>query len=102
MLILLDTTAILNDPLCRGIAWRVVAHAAPAWNLRLFVPEVVVAEAIAGYRRRIAEALVGLQRWGDKHAGPLGLGSVREAAEAALNEAASSYPASLREALSDL
>jgi PIN domain len=102
MFILLDTTAILSDPLCAGTAWRVLAHAEPAWNLRVFVPEVVVAEAIAGYRRRITEALVGFQRWGDKHAGPLGLRSVREAAEAALEEAASSYPARLREALNDL
>jgi hypothetical protein len=102
MFILLDTTAILSDPLCSGTAWRVIAHAAPAWNLRVFVPEVVVAEAVAGYRRRIADSLAGLQRWGDKYAGPLGLRSVREAAEAALKEVASSYPANLRKLLNDL
>jgi PIN domain len=102
MFILLDTTAILSDPLCAGTAWRVVAHAAAAWNLRVFVPEVVVAEAIAGYRRRIHEAQVGFQRWADKHAGPLGLRSVHEAAQAELEEAVSSYPARLRETLNAL
>ena len=66
------------------------------------MPEVAVAEAIAGYRRRIEEAKAGLQRWGDKHAGPLGLRSAQEAAQAALEEAASSYPGILREALDDL
>lgn len=28
MLILLDATALLSDPLCTGTAWRVIAHAA--------------------------------------------------------------------------
>ncbi len=102
MLILLDATALLSDPLCTGIAWRVTAHAAPAWNLRIIVPEVVVVEAIAGYRRRVAEAQVGLQRWGDKHARPLALGLAQKAAEAELEEAASSYSARLHEALNDL
>jgi hypothetical protein len=73
MLVLLDTTAIMNDPLLSGAAWRVIAHGASGWGLEVLVPEVVVIEASAGYVRRIEEARTGLDRWGQKHAGVLGL-----------------------------
>src|ERR1017187_4063494 len=97
MLVLLDTTAIMSDPMCGGIAWKVLANAASAWSVQVLVPEVVLVEAVAGYQRRVAEAAVGLARWADKHAGPLGLAKVQEAAEGALADAASSYTARLRE-----
>jgi hypothetical protein len=32
MLLVLDTTALLADPMCSGTAWRVVAHASRAWG----------------------------------------------------------------------
>jgi hypothetical protein len=102
MLVVLDTTAIISDPLCGGLAWRVLATAAPAWNVQVYVPEVVIIEAIAGYQRRIVEAAVGLTRWADKHAGPLGLAEVHQMSDRALVEAASSYAGRLRESLQEL
>ena len=102
MLVVLDTTAIMSDPLCGGLAWRVLATAAPAWNVQVYVPEVVVIEAVAGYQRRIVEAAVGLTRWADKHAGPLGLAEAHQMSDRALVEAASSYAGRLRESLQEL
>ena len=92
----------MSDPLCGGLAWRVLATAAPAWNVQVYVPEVVIIEAIAGYERRVAEAAVGLTRWADKHVGPLGLAEAYQISDRALVEAASSYAGRLRESLQDL
>jgi PIN domain len=102
MLVLLDTTALMSDPTCGGVAWRILANAASAWNVQVHVPEVVLIEAIAGYQRRVAEAAVGLTRWADKHAGPLGLSDVHRISDRALADAASAYPARLREFLASL
>ena len=102
MLVLLDATAIMSDPTCGGISWRVLANAASAWNVQVYVPEVVLIEAIAGYQRRVAEAAVGLTRWAGRHVGPLGLAEAHETFERGLADAASSYPARLRESLEAL
>jgi PIN domain len=102
MIVLLDTTVLLSDALLRGTAWRVLAQAASAWNLRVFVPEVAIIEASAGYQRMVADAQLGLERWNDKHSARLGPLGAREAAEAILAESASSYPARLRESLAEL
>jgi hypothetical protein len=71
MIVLLDTTVLLSDVEFQGAAWRVTAQAAQAWDVRIFVPEVAIAEATAGYERAIAEARTGLERWGSKHSGRL-------------------------------
>jgi hypothetical protein len=102
MLVVLDTTAIMSDPMCAGVAWRVLANARSVWDVHVYVPEVAVIEAVAGYQRRLAEAMVSWERWEQKHGRPLGLTDTVAAAEAALKEAASSYPARLRASLDEL
>jgi hypothetical protein len=104
VIVFLDTTVLLGDVEFRGAAWRVLAQAASAWDVRIFVPEVAITEATGGYLRRIVEAKAGLEGQANKHAG--GLGEISkpawEAADAALSEAASSYPARLRQHLTEL
>ncbi|WP_405919781.1 PIN domain-containing protein [Streptomyces longwoodensis] len=102
MIVLLDTTAFVADPLCSGTAWRVLAHAASAWNVRLAVPEVVIREAVAGYRRRAAEALVGLQRQKDKNGGALGISAIYDRARVDIEAAALRYAEDLQELLSEI
>ncbi|WP_406504074.1 PIN domain-containing protein [Streptomyces sp. NBC_01602] len=102
MIALLDTTAFVADPLCSGTAWRVLAHAASTWNVRLVVPEVVIREAVAGYRRRTAEALVGLQRQKDKNGGALGISAIYDKARADIETAALRYPEDLQELLREI
>jgi hypothetical protein len=102
MLVVLDTTAIMSDPMCAGVAWRVLANARSLWDVHVYVPEVAVIEAVAGYQRRLAEAMVSWERWEQKHGRPLGLTDTVAAAKAALKEAASSYPARLRASLDEL
>jgi hypothetical protein len=102
MLVVLDTTAIMSDPMCAGVAWRVLANARSMWDVQVYLPEVAVIEAVAGYQRRLAEAMVSWERWEQKHGRPLGLTDTMAATEAALKEAASSYPAQLRASLDEL
>ncbi|MGH3202453.1 MAG: PIN domain-containing protein [Streptosporangiaceae bacterium] len=102
MLVVLDTTAILSDPMCAGVAWRILANARSVWGVQVYVPEVVVIEAVAGYQRRLGEATVSWGRWEQKHGRPLGLTEVVEAVDVALKEAASSYPVRLRASLDEL
>jgi hypothetical protein len=102
MLVVLDTTAIMSDPMCMGAAWRILANARSVWDVHVYVPEVVVIEAVAGYQRRLSEATVSWARWEQKHGRPLGLTDVVEAADVALREAASSYPERLRASLDEL
>lgn len=71
MIVLLDTTELMRDPWCNRLAWRVLAQAASAWNLRVVVSEVVIAEAVAGYQRRIDDVGVAFHGFVDKHFGPL-------------------------------
>lgn len=99
MIVLLDATELIRDPFCEGIGWRVLAHAASAWKLRIVVSEVVVAEAVAHYQRHVSEARVGYERWIEKHGGPLGLSDVADAAMAAMTAASKSYGDRLRECL---
>ena len=102
MLILLDTTAIMSDPMCGGIAWRVLANAPSAWDVQIFVPEVVVVEAVAGYQRRLNDAVIGISSWEKKYATLLGLTNVTEAIDTALKESAEAYPVRLRDSLNEL
>ena len=102
MLILLDTTTIMSDPMCRGLAWRVLANAPSEWDVQVFVPEVVLVEAIAGYQRRLNEALVGISSWERKHASLLGMTDVTKAVVTMLKESAAAYPTQLRDSLNEL
>ena len=100
VLVVLDTTELMGDPVCGGIGWRVLAHAVSKWHLRLIVPEVAVAEAVAGYGRAIAEAAVALERF-SKLARRLGFPDASEGAAAAAKEALEGYEERLRKALGD-
>ena len=102
MLVLLDTTTIMSDPLCKGIAWRVLANAPSVWDVQIFVPEVVVVEAIAGYQRRLNDAVISIGNWEKKLATLLGLTNLTETIDTALKESAASYPAQLRDSLNEL
>jgi hypothetical protein len=73
LIVLLDATVIVSDPNCTGVAWRILAHRPRGWKVDPCVTEVVFAEAVAGFGRRIDEAVAGLDRWTAKHAGALGL-----------------------------
>ncbi|WP_179279872.1 PIN domain-containing protein [Actinacidiphila glaucinigra] len=102
MIVLLDTTTFVADPLCRGTAWRVLAHAAATWNVRLAVPEVVIREAVAGYHRRVTEALVGLQRQKEKNGGALGISAIYDKTRVDIEAASSRYGEDLRQLLSEI
>jgi hypothetical protein len=95
VIVVLDTTALVADPLCQGDAWRLLAHAAPAWGVRVATTEVVLAEAIADYRRSIEYAGAALEKWSGKY-GRLGLARARGAAAEEMAVAAESYPERLR------
>jgi hypothetical protein len=53
MIIFIDSNVFIADPHCKGIAWHVLAHAAPAWGLRMATTEVVVAEVLSKYERLV-------------------------------------------------
>ncbi len=102
MLVILDTTAIMNEPHCTGTAFRALAHGAVAWNVRVLVPEVVLIEATAGHKRRINEASAALDGWVRKHAGPLGLGHIRKEVAETLDKESNSYRSILDSTLAEL
>ncbi|MBM0260576.1 PIN domain-containing protein, partial [Micromonospora sp. 4G55] len=91
MIVLLDATVFVKDPMCSGVAWRVLAHRMPAWSVDVRVTEVVIAEAVAGFGRRIDEALVGLDRWSGKHAGALGLSAIASTAHTDISAFKAAY-----------
>ncbi|WP_083933148.1 PIN domain-containing protein [Kribbella catacumbae] len=66
MLVVPDANVLMADPLCRGIAWKIVAHAPSRWNLRVFVLEAIVREAVAGHARSVVEGQAALRRWSRK------------------------------------
>jgi hypothetical protein len=97
----MDTTVFMSDPACSGIAWRTLGRALSPWQLRVYVPEVVVAEAIAGHQRAIERAQAGLTKWAEDGR-RLGYAGLTESALSDLTEAASNYPASLIARLEEL
>jgi len=74
MIVFLDANVVMQDPTCSGVVWQVLAHAPDSWELRLVTSEVVVAEAVAGYERQVAEAIDELSKLASKW-GRLGLGT---------------------------
>jgi hypothetical protein len=60
MIVVLDANALVMDPLCGGIAWRILALGAASWRVSVAVPRVAMIEAVAIYQRRVEEALAGL------------------------------------------
>ena len=102
MIVVLDTTALMADPSLRGTAWAALAHAADVWDVKIVVPEIVLTEAVGGYQRTVAEAMVGLERWATKHVARLQLTKVHEAAQEALVQESADYGQRLADSLNDL
>jgi uncharacterized protein YeaC (DUF1315 family) len=92
----------MSDPLCKGTAWRVLANAPSAWDIQIFLPEVAVLEAVAGYQRRLTEALAGVSSWEKKLGTLLGLTNLTKTLDNALKESAASYPDQFQSSLNEL
>ena len=99
MIVLLDTNAILSDPLLGSTAWKVLAHAARTWRVRVCTTEVVLIEANAGFRRQTEGALVGLARWEDKHLRTVAAPTATQSLRDRLTREAMEYGSMLRGAL---
>ncbi|WP_327188529.1 PIN domain-containing protein [Streptomyces xinghaiensis] len=102
MIVVLDTTAFSSDFMCSGTAWRVLAHASRAWGLQIYVPEVVVAEAIGGYEREISNTSVAIDKVVTKYAGRLGLGQHFGDFLENLQDLRNDYPERLARLIGDL
>ena len=100
MIIVLDATALVSDPLCSGVAWRVLAHARKVWGVRLVISDVSVVESIAGYRRRLLDAAVGLDKWTSRYPA-LGFEVEARAVGEAITRLSDDYPDHLDRALHD-
>lgn len=91
------------DPLCSSTAWRVLAQATRAWGVRVVVPSVVFAEAVGGYQRSAAEALIGFDRWQTKQrARQLGFEAIAAGVGEAINAQADVFEKTLRTRLDDI
>ena len=99
MIVVLDSTVLVSDPLLRGVPWKILAHAARRLGVRLCITEVVLQEATAKYSRRIDDAVVGFERWGAKHSSALGMQSLVAGVRQELLEHAASYGEQLRSLL---
>ncbi|MFW3169225.1 PIN domain-containing protein [Geodermatophilus sp. CPCC 206100] len=68
MIVFLDANILMQDPMCTGVVWQVLAHAPESWSLKLVTSEIAVAEAVAGYERSVVGILDGLEKmtrsWG--------------------------------------
>jgi PIN domain len=96
--VVLDSTVLLSDPLLGGVPWTILAQAARR-GVRLCITEVVLQESIAGYSRRMDEAVVVLERWRSKHAGALGVQPLVAEFAQQLSEHAASYAEQLKSVL---
>jgi hypothetical protein len=99
VIVVLDANAIMQDPMCAGAIWQVLAHAPADWHLRLAVSEVAVAEAVAGYERETQRAILQLEKVA-KSWGRMGAKSDVEALRDALLLRSQRYPEHLASSLS--
>ena len=99
MIVFLDANALMQDPTCSGTVWHVLAHAPDAWSLRLVTSEVAVAEAVAGYSRRVDIEIAKLDKVSNSW-GTLGVLDVAGPAREALLQKAVNYPDELESSLS--
>jgi predicted nucleic acid-binding protein len=98
VIVLLDTTVFSADTLCAKAAWKALALAAPGWGIRVAVTEVVVAEAVANYQRRIETLRSELKVWVEKkNAEDHGLIRAFEAAQIVLSAESAEYAGHLNE-----
>jgi len=96
------STSALNDPHCQGTSWRVLAAGAAHWDVQVYIPEVALLEAVAGYQRDVDKAQQALQGWAGKYSGRLGLTAAHDETQATLTKASASYPDKLRGLLDTL
>jgi hypothetical protein len=101
VIVLLDTTVLGADYLCGGDAWQTLVLAARAWDIRVAVTEVVIAEAVANYGREVDAARRGMQGVADKRLGTLGLWEAFEASNRVLTDGAANYADRLRKRLEE-
>jgi len=90
MLVLLDSTAFVEDLSCRGTAWQLLATAQRHWGLQIYVPEVVRIEAAARHRGVVSDAENALKAW-ERQAGRLGIKHTGQAARDAMSSAPTIY-----------
>lgn len=95
MIVVLDTTVLVADPLFRSTAWKILVHASRRHGVRVCISDVVRREAVAGHARRVDEALVGVDRWESKHATVLGLTPLVTHLREQMSQTASSYEETL-------
>ncbi|WP_199424252.1 PIN domain-containing protein [Actinotalea solisilvae] len=98
MIAFLDANILMQDFMCAGAVWRVLAHAPESWSLRLFTSEVAVAEAVAGYDRAIAQHVEALDKTA-RSWGRLGAGSDADDTRAALRRRGEVYREHLQSSL---
>jgi hypothetical protein len=99
VIVFIDANSLMQDPMCGGAVWQVMAHAPASWELELVTSEVAVAEAVAGYQRAIAEAVTALGK-AARSWGRLGAQGHADAARVALEQKAGEYHGHLMDSLS--
>lgn len=95
MIIVLDTTVLLQDPQLRASWWTELRSTAERVGARIAVPQVVFAEAVAHHGRTIG-ALAGQMETFGKHVKRYGLDTIRDAAVKAIREKVDAYEDKLR------
>jgi hypothetical protein len=102
MIVALDANVLMRDPMCNGLAWRILALGASSWDVAIVVPRVAMIEAVVGYQRKIGYSVEGLDKWAAKYVGQLGLTEVHEAAREGCRAAGERYAQQLQEVLDSL
>ncbi len=102
MILLPDANALHADPLCDGPSWQVVAREIRNGDLRVAISEVVLAEAVANYRRRLEKLRAGAEKWLRELRAVRASAEVYELVQATLDGLAEDYEKRLRQALDDL
>jgi hypothetical protein len=97
----IDANALMQDPLCEGAVWQVLAHAPASWDLQLVTSEVAVAEAVAGFGRAVAEAVRAFDK-SSRSWGRLGATGEADRVRQDLLAKVPVYEAHLRESLVDV
>lgn len=98
MIIVLDSTVLLSNPHLKSTWWEGLIAAASSWNARVVVPNVVIAETVANFRRNVTGLLPKLDEWGKKE-NRFGVAPIREAAAKSVLALADGFEDSLSAAL---
>lgn len=90
----------MEDFACSGLTWQTLAHAPPAWKLRIATSEVVIAEVLAGHQRQALESLSVFSKL-SKAWNRLGAEANLKSSKATFEFKVSNYAGSLLSALQD-